>query len=319
MDLRSNNNTNGNVTSLSRYTAMFIMCIMTGKDVPDKVSFYVKNSSQHVPHAINVVKITQRDNQFKFSACVSPLHSRFSDTTQLIEWIELNRLLGVEKFLFYINHISKNVFKVLEHYERKGILSVLPWNIPKYFTDHPYEVHYYGQLAALNDCLYRNKGRSVYLSSTDLDEYIIPQKVQHMTWLDMIADLPPKSVYIVRSSFFRRSQACLKPGGCAGGITIDTHNLRDVIILQSHKRSKFIANTNATVVMGIHFPWKLNTGSEYTINSEVALVHHYRKTNLRYTGREPKKVPHTTARKYSANLRKNIRDVTMDIFHTDTG
>ncbi|XP_060606605.1 glycosyltransferase family 92 protein F13G3.3-like [Ruditapes philippinarum] len=298
---------------------MFIICNMTGKVAPDTVSFYDRNSARHLPHAIKVVKITQHTHQHKFIACVSPLHSMFSDSTQLIEWIELNRLLGIEKFIFYIHHISQKVLQVLEYYERNGLLSLLPWNIPKYMAYHGSEVHYYGQLAALNDCLYRYKGRSVFISSTDLDEFIIPQKLNHRTLSDMISELPANSAYIVRSSFFRKNQACTKHGSCKNGITIDTFNLRDNIILPTHKRSKYIAKTSELTVMGIHFTWELHTGSEYTVKPEMALVHHYRKINTRYTTKEPMKIIHTVASKYSANLKRNIKNVTVEIFYNSTG
>ncbi|XP_060593408.1 uncharacterized protein LOC132747896 [Ruditapes philippinarum] len=290
---------------------MFILCNMTGRDAPDTVSLYYEKSLLHLPHEVTVVKTTQHFPKLKFSMCVSPLHSMFNDTTQLIEWIELNWLLGVERFIFYINSISQNVSSVLEYYKRKEIVQLITWNIPKYLED---DVHYYGQLAALNDCLYRNKGKSIYLSSTDLDEFIIPQKPEHFTWSDMMDDLPLYSVYIVRSSFF----SCSKQQLCKHRMTIDSYNVRDNIILRRHVRSKYIGKTSELIVMGVHYAWEIQNGGEYTFKPEEALLHHYRRLSTFYTLQEPKKVLHSCARKYSAYLKRNIFKVILEIFNKRT-
>jgi hypothetical protein len=54
--------------------------------------------------------------------------------------------------------------------------------------NEPVEIHYFAQLAALNDCLYRNMYVSKYVVFQDLDEFIIPRK--QLTWTDMLQNLP---------------------------------------------------------------------------------------------------------------------------------
>ncbi|XP_045210415.2 beta-1,4-galactosyltransferase galt-1-like [Mercenaria mercenaria] len=292
---------------------MFILCNLTGTEEPDKVSIVETNSARHVRNILPVVKITQQPTMHMFSACVSPMHSNFSDTAQLTEWVELNRMLGIKKFTFYINSVSKNVRNILEYYEHKGLAVLLPWTLPKKLADLSHKrLHYYGQLAALNDCLYRSKGRSLYLSSTDLDEFIIPQKPTQITWSDMLSRLPSKSVYIIRCSFFSQKRSCSRKIKCRERLTIDSHKVRDNIVLGSHKRSKYIAKTSELITMGIHFIWELHTGSEYTVNPKIALLHHYRKDDKRYTSVKNayRKIPHKTAGKYSTSLHKRLKNIT---------
>jgi len=41
--------------------------------------------------------------------CIKPLWSKYSKTLEIIEFIELNKLLGVSKFFFYNESISDEV------------------------------------------------------------------------------------------------------------------------------------------------------------------------------------------------------------------
>lgn len=47
----------------------------------------------------------------------------------------------------------------------------------------PGDLHYYGQIPALNDCVYRNMYRSRYVAMIDTDELILPQTVNRWTFL----------------------------------------------------------------------------------------------------------------------------------------
>lgn len=276
---------------------------------PDEVSV-VDMTTQRSSDVISVRKITKQGVQHFFNACVSPLHSEFNDTAQLIEWVELNKILGVEKFIFYLNSVSKNVLRVLKFYESKGDVSLMPWTLPRFLGDTSNNyLHYYGQLAALNDCLYRSKGKSHYISSTDLDEFIIPQVRNDFTWTNLLSRLPSHSVYIVRCSFFSQRNGCSKNKICKRRLTVDSYKLRDDLILPPGKRSKYIAKTGDVTTMGIHFTWELLTGSEYTVSPEVALLHHYRREDKKYTKIAYTKVKHCVAAKYVGKLHRSIEHV----------
>lgn len=83
-----------------------------------------------------------------FAVCVQPLF-KYSDVNQLVEMIELNRLLGAEYFYFYNCTISAAVSKALHYYTHlTDYVQVLPWQLsnPEWFGIAN------GQMAASVDC-----------------------------------------------------------------------------------------------------------------------------------------------------------------------
>lgn len=98
-----------------------------------------------------------KPDQYKyiFSVCLSPLYFQYGRAYELVEWIELNRILGAERFLVYNYSTAINVQQVLDYYSKRGLAEVIQWHVtmrvstfPK--TKQPIEIHYFGQSAALN-------------------------------------------------------------------------------------------------------------------------------------------------------------------------
>lgn len=62
---------------------------------------------------------------------------------------------------------------------------MIPWSLSQFLNvshgwlpEHgPGEIHYYGQIPALHDCVYRYMYQSQYLALQDVDELILPQSV----------------------------------------------------------------------------------------------------------------------------------------------
>ena len=52
-------------------------------------------------------------------------------------------------------------------------------------------LHYFVQILSISDCVYRAMYRTRYLISQDLDELIVPMKVD--SWADMILDVTAKT------------------------------------------------------------------------------------------------------------------------------
>ena len=110
------------------------------------------------------------------------MHGPYNKTQEMIEFLELNQILGVTKFTLYKHSVSEQVQCVLNYYEKQGIVEVLPWNLN--MISHE-EIHTEGIFAALNECLYRNMNKFKYLMFVDFDEFIVPQ--QNRTIPEMLA------------------------------------------------------------------------------------------------------------------------------------
>lgn len=71
-------------------------------------------------------------------------------------------------------------------------MQVVPWPIDQHMnpshgwqpSEHGGDIHYYGQLTTLNDCVYRHMYQSRYVLLNDIDELIAPY--QHQTLPQMM-------------------------------------------------------------------------------------------------------------------------------------
>ena len=120
---------------------------------------------------------TTNNKKGEYGICIPPLHGHLS-VDVLIEFLELSQILGASYFTFYDFEISKNVRNVLNYYEDKGLVQVLSWKLP-YIKES--DVHYYGQILAMEDCLLRSMNHLDFVAFNDLDEYIVPLQYDDMS------------------------------------------------------------------------------------------------------------------------------------------
>ena len=275
-----------------RYTACFFICPLPNQVDPLVVSLLMLNLSASPVQPLISMNNTPADlpllpvivplnisvEKRKFSICVPPFHD-YLNFKELIEWIELTMLLGAEHFTFYNLSMCKRTDQVLSYYSKRGLVEVLPWKMPKELLKN---IHYYGQLAAINDCLYRNRNLTKYLAFNDLDEYIIPREQNITKWADMLARLKNGNSFSFRSTFFWKKWAA-KPNTSIGE---HTDNLLTMSAMKhanysfaNGKRSKLIIRPENVEIMNIHHVGKMVNGTEKTTNGvdvNIGLLHHYR-------------------------------------------
>ena len=109
--------------------------------------------------------------------CLAPLYAGDSDRAmarQLLEAIELNRVLGVSHLMAYVHSPKAFVSHVLRHYERTGFATRFEMLAS---SAHPAKHQLDGvsvQEPALHHCLLRSLARYRYAISTDLDDFLMP-------------------------------------------------------------------------------------------------------------------------------------------------
>ena len=117
----------------------------------------------------------------QYGICIPPLHGEIS-VDKLIEFLELSQILGASHFSFYNSAaVSETVLKVLSYYEDKGLVRVLPWNLPSYIGK--YDIHYFGQTLSIMDCLFRSMSQLDFVAFNDLDEFIVPLQYENVITL----------------------------------------------------------------------------------------------------------------------------------------
>ena len=104
-----------------------------------------------------------------FGVCVqTPVFDK--SPQQIIDFIEMNRALGAGHITLYVMDINKQLdhFFSTTYYE-KDLLEVVKWRNLGAWT----EMHYYGELLVMQDCLYRHMNRVKYVAFVDMDELIL--------------------------------------------------------------------------------------------------------------------------------------------------
>ncbi|KAJ2945936.1 hypothetical protein O0L34_g4852 [Tuta absoluta] len=196
-----------------KYSAMYVLCLLrdSGVKPQDTVGASIAVISAFAPNRpstnLLIVKSTEPEEgiQDKLYICVKPFHFLYNRDQWLIEWIELNRLLGVSHFIMYNKTVSPRVGCLLTHYQRQGLVTLLPWKLP---ILSKVEIRTEGQFAAFNDCLYRSMSKASWLLPIDTDEVVFPRRThtipEMLSAFAATIKLPSKTpaAFLFRNAFF---------------------------------------------------------------------------------------------------------------------
>ena len=279
-----------------KYSACFVLCSVPTNPfrVPESVSIVIEGTN-----ATNQLPVLNSDtgtgtyevNSTDVGICVKPMHFHYNKTLELIEFLELNQILGVTKFTLYRDTVSDEVNCVLKHYEKLGKIEVLPWDLK---IESQTEIRTEGLFAALNDCLYRNMNTFKYLMLIDFDEFIvphtnitIPQMLSHVDSQKIIVTgnvgrygvkLPPQpkvtSAYSFQNAFFYLQF----PDDIEAkyGLRVLQKTRRKSKFNPQKQRSKYICIPRNVKEAGNHFIWEFFRGSNLNVPTKYGYLHHYR-------------------------------------------
>jgi len=237
---------------------------------------------------------TSQSSHANFTVCVTPLNYRYNNYQQLVEMVEVNRMFGAGHVVFYNYSSGSFATTFLDAYRREGLVTVVPWSLPLTVDVWPPRkdvvpaIHYFAQLAALNDCLYRCLGRSKLVVFTDLDEILVPRT--HGDWSSMLDSVSQNyrpglsasfpGVYVVRSSFFRTDwpsdEHVPRPAVDRHLVTL-LKTQRETKIYDWSQRSKFVVWPKAVQMVGVHTVLGVMPRVHTVqVDHDTGLVHHYR-------------------------------------------
>lgn len=221
-----------------------------------------------------LIEIQNHSEFHKFSLCIPPIYGTMYDSSAVIEFVEFNRLLGVTNFEFYVyKNVKKTLKKTLEMYAKEGLVNFRTWNLPI----KPFHIWYYGQLAAIHDCLYRSIGRSEWVGFHDLDEFIIPQIENISNWTEML------KIFSFNQTFaglkFATFYFPLNRSISMNNFELRSLKLKKRIATNADvKLTKCLVRPEKIFSMGIHhISKKFRDDFEiFSFPSEIAAIHHYR-------------------------------------------
>ena len=243
----------GNVTGLPEKLA-----ISKGTDISNTYLINVLDRRRHTVAAKDGVAV-----------CVKSMY-RVTSPRWFTEWMEMQRLMGAQKVIFYgEKETGRDVKKLLDYYKTLGFLHLQPWNNRLLSTVVP------NQFASNNDCLYRFGYLFRYMVYIDLDEVIVPTNAtnERKTYQDIINIYNSTDVLSFRHTHFcvpgyvqQRNESVL-----SGNTFI--YSQAPISRLQ-----KCIIKPSYVSLMGIHVAFKYfrPETTKSSVSPDVAKLHHYR-------------------------------------------
>lgn len=273
-----------------KYSACFVICPLPKESatidrVPETVSVVARLKASPTNRILIQNRPENRaKNKEMLAVCVKPLHYDYNRVLQLIEFIELHRLLGASHVTLYNDTVGSEAGCALKYYEAKGLVTVLPWHHLDMISQR--DIRTEGLFAALNDCLYRSMYRYEYVALVDLDEFIIPRHndtiIDLIRWMSSRINAKATGSYSFQNAFFYLQWAddpfvvTSRTPIEAGLITLKKTRRRTK--LHPHKqRSKYVCKPQNVVEAGNHFVWEFIPGhGTLNVPSDAAILHHYR-------------------------------------------
>uniref|UniRef100_A0A3B3QSD8 Glycosyltransferase family 92 protein n=1 Tax=Paramormyrops kingsleyae TaxID=1676925 RepID=A0A3B3QSD8_9TELE len=249
-------------------------------DIPDMIFLPIRNRERN-----------EHNFKYNFTVCISNLFGTYNNVLQFVQTIEVYKLLGIQKVVIYNTSCGPDLDKVLHYYREEGTLEIHQWPIDQFlnpskgwnFEEHKGDLHYYGQLTTLNDCIYRNMYRSKYLLLNDIDEIIMPYK--HATLELLLEDLqrqnPTVGVFLIENHIFPKTifddmgRFNLTQWKNVPGINILIHIYREPDRKNVFNPTKMIINPRQVVQTSVHSVLK-NYGDTLRVPPNVCRIIHVR-------------------------------------------
>ncbi|XP_036381853.1 glycosyltransferase family 92 protein [Megalops cyprinoides] len=228
---------------------------------------------------------------YNFTVCISNLFGEYNNVLQFVQTVEVYRLLGIQKVVIYNTSCGPDLEKVLNFYMKEGILEVVPWPINRFlnpssgwnFQQHKGDLHYYGQLTTLNECIYRNMYKSRYVLLNDIDEIIAPYQHANLPLLleSLQHNHPHVGVFVIENHIFPKTlfdqsgQFNRTEWKQVPGINILEHIYREPDRKNVYNPTKMIISPRHVVQTSVHSVLK-NYGETYRVPPDVCRIVHVR-------------------------------------------
>lgn len=272
--------------------------------------------------------------EFSFGVCVKGFDFPYIDlSARLIEWFELQRLLGASRIYAYMYDVHPAVQRVLDYYQRTGYLELRPLTMA---NGMPRLRHYQhmliqqrrlikrlNELIPYNDCFYRNMYRHDYLLNADIDEVIMPLGALR-TWQDIVhtdQTLTSKtcpngfvSLCFINTYFTKVVPEALNHEQLeADELYVLQHTMRHQNYSLPNRATKCFHNTRYSETLHNHFTlkWLKGACNPRTIDIKIAQMQHYREPDNKYNHSEL--VEDRNAWKYAPELRAAVEQVWMHL------
>ena len=284
----------------------------------------IKHYDERVPTAVslsltrceaptNLLKVENDQVNYKgprhhITACIGQIYNGFDDVNQLVEMIEVNRILGVDLVVLY-NHTSSALLDPYIHsFQQDAVLDFYDWYHP--LAEKAGNGFFFGNFILRNDCLYRYMYRSDYIIMIDLDEVVVPDE-RYGTLPVLLSHIsqPNISQYTLR-------RVCFPDNWPSNPLWINNSIVQDYHIrtlLQTKRNNddvefqkpKSILKPEYISIAENHDESDLLYGTAKIVSPSETKIFHYRNTERKMRGN--RKVIDVSMHRFAADIVKSIR------------
>ncbi|XP_035529862.1 uncharacterized protein LOC118337104 [Morone saxatilis] len=232
-----------------------------------------------------------REKKLNFTVCISNLFGDYNNVLQFAQTLEMYRLIGVDRVVIYNTSCGPELNRLLQIYSQEGFVEMVPWPIHKHlnpsrgwlFSESGGDVHYFGQMITLNECIYRSMDRSRYVLLNDIDEIIMPYQHNNlMSVMNMLQQQHPNTgVFLIENHIFPKIH--FEPSGRfhlpqwngVSGVNILEHIYREDPDRSKYHPHKMIIQPRMVEQTSVHEVLK-NFGQQYKVPLDVCRIIHVR-------------------------------------------
>lgn len=205
-------------------------------------------------------------------------------------------MFGAQRFIFYnYSTAGRELWRLLDAYVEEGVAAVVPWPL---YDGGETKLSYFAQMAAFQDCLYRNLWTATYVAVMDVDEFIVPRRARAYgtpwSWGDIamhsrcgLAERPSSiGTWQFRNTFFKLEwpdgklygAAADNGGGVARRYGMQTllKTWREKLIWRFNERSKYFVLASRADYLLVHTPQLVAGYEQCPVPVEEAILQHYR-------------------------------------------
>ncbi|BFZ20527.1 hypothetical protein BsWGS_23565 [Bradybaena similaris] len=211
--------------------------------------------------------------------CAKIAYNGGHDPEKVIEWVEVQLMLGVDKILIFDLGNPENLTRVFRYYQSLGVLDVQPYELPGspanrtlWGADTATVQFHHDESMAVLECNQRMSGYT-FVMSHDVDEFIIPRR--DVTLKQFFKE--KMETYQDGAGFFFEAEFFVYEWG-------PSHPKEDLMVSRYRRATKphwectkymFLPHRTRGTITHTFFP--LPPYRTYILGSEEAVIHHYRR------------------------------------------
>ena len=282
------------------YGAFVVTCLPGACTADDRDHFVTllrrKGSRDEAPTTTEAFLHVQFPKKTRFPSnfvnCQHPVFGHPLPPARIVEWVEMQKLLGVSKIVFYNESMDDSTATVLEHYRDQGLVEIHQAKTIKNEEIHYKPEFHLRQRVVFTDCMYRNMYQYRYLVTSDMDEVIVPRNVSsYMSMMELVKRVSARSLgKNLKVACHKFWMAFFLPQSNTG-VKSDLEHPNGLYFLQNIYRNvlpqkssspghpKHITDLMGCVALNQHSCFLATdtfNRKSFVVDSRIGIVHHYR-------------------------------------------